>query len=63
MLLLRLKKKELKAKIYSGGGDPDPLSVMNTLIFEDRWPGAPKIHFEGESERTEVIVEEKTTLL
>ena len=52
-------KKELKAKIYSGGGGPTPLSLMNTLIFQSR--SQPKIHLEGESpERTEVIVEEET---
>ncbi len=54
-------KKELKAKIYSGGGDPTPLSVMNTLIFEDQRKGAPKILLEDESpEGTEAIVKEKT---
>jgi len=65
--LLNLKKfnnafkKELKAKIYSGGGGPTPLSLMNTLIFEDRTSGAPKIHLEGEiPKKTEAIVEEKT---
>lgn len=54
-------KKELKAKIYSGGGDPTPLSVMNTLIFEDQTQGAPKILLEDEfQEGPEAIVKEKT---
>lgn len=54
-------KKELKAKIYSGGGDPTPLSVMNTLIFEDQRKGAPKILLEDESpEETEAIIEDKS---